>query len=72
MDNIIFDNIESVLRIEFVGEMKGLGQALELMNECVFFCEADQKNYVNGDKFMALIRDRKKLLLNRFERGRNW
>lgn len=72
MDKMTLDNIESVLRIEFIGEMKGFGQALELMQECVFFCEADQKNYVNGDKLMTLIRERKKLLANRFERGRNF
>ena len=72
MDKMTFDNIESVLRIEFVGEMKGLGQALELMEQCVFYCETDQKNYVNGDQFMSLVRDRKKLLLNRFERGCNY
>lgn len=67
-----FEELESTLRIEFIGEMKGFGQALELLESCVFHHEGDQKNYVDGNKFRALIRERKKLLQNRFERGRNF
>lgn len=72
VNTMTHDEIETILKAEFIGEMKGLGQAIDLMEQCVFYCEADKKNYVNGDKLINLVRERKKLLINRLERGRNY
>lgn len=65
------EEIETILRVELMGEMKGIGQVMGLMQDCVVHCKTENKNYVDGDKLMGLVRERKKLLIDRFERGRN-
>lgn len=58
-------DLETIFRAEFMGEMKGLNQASQLLSECVVYSEGDKKNYIDGDKFIRLIRERRKLLIDR-------
>lgn len=59
------DSLKDIFRAEFMGEMRGINAALELINECVVYSEADRKNYIDGDLLLSKIRDRKKILIDR-------